>query len=69
MAVLKKVLAARLENKSARNEGHASCLRRSLRFSDTAGNGTLNHAQWLSVRRARPARVLRSARARAEWDS
>ncbi|KAG8464431.1 hypothetical protein KFE25_003494 [Diacronema lutheri] len=47
--VLKKLLNQRLENKSSRNEGNASCLRKALRFTDIGATNKLNHEQWIQA--------------------
>lgn len=47
--VLKKAINQRLDNKSAANEGNASCLRKALRFSDLGATNTLNKEQWVQA--------------------
>mmetsp|Transcript_10415 Transcript_10415/g.27053 ORF Transcript_10415/g.27053 Transcript_10415/m.27053 type:complete len:268 (-) Transcript_10415:181-984(-) len=46
LETLKRHLNARLENKSARNEGNAQCLRRALKFGDLGDKGALTYKQW-----------------------
>ncbi|KAJ1629882.1 hypothetical protein T492DRAFT_1007572 [Pavlovales sp. CCMP2436] len=47
--VLKKLLNQRLDNKSARNESNASCLRKNLKFADLGGANALTREQWVGA--------------------
>jgi hypothetical protein len=64
--VLKKLLNARLDNKSARNEGNAQCLRRILKFADLSATSHLTLPQWRDSFERLGAQLSQAVRAAGE---